>query len=316
MAKVAFALGFENLGGGRYKTDAPITYGPTASAQSARLPVGPNEQLPTLTVIPTSTERPKPTNAVIPYARTCSEMIPVGEIVLAEGRPWENEVRMGSGSKNRSSNLVEVKTLQQVNELIKSEAAIPLRVVCYPSRNLDGTVNRGDWHNCKRAPSSVSRWIPDGVVISSEEGDVGSSARMCNVAVGGGPTPLLNLPERPTYTKKGDRVGMRVFVALLYDAAPPKQKYKFVALSKAVMMVPGFDYSKIMLIWPIGRLADLNLNTRERPGGSIVVGIDTVRFTRATITKNRYVVVPGTFVRERVQVQHQGLSLKQQLERL
>ena len=296
MAKVALGSGFENLGGGGYRQDVSIATGPTELAQSARLPVGPSGKLPPLTVIPTSTQRPKPSNAAIPYTRTCAEMIPVGEIVLAEGRP--EQVTLGNGSKNRSTNLVEVKTIREVNQMIKQESGPITQTDYYPSRLLDGSVDTTAPGFYWTPPPSVAKWVPDGVVISSEEGDVGSSARTGTVAVGGGPTPLLNLPETQTFKKKYDRVGMKVFVAVEYHVGRSEQKYEFKVITKG-MIAAGHDVSNIGVIWPIGRLADLNLNTRGRPGGAIAVSIgpgirDTPQYTR-----NVYEVMSGTGTRIR-----------------
>lgn len=190
---------------GPQKTDVGFPLRSLPTAESVRVPVGPAASIPPPNTIRTSTARPKPTNAVIPVARMADEQIMAGEVVLV------------AKNKNR---MATVATLQTVNKMLDKPIPAAAMINTTPARLADGRVDPTPVR-VEGVPDEVARWTPDGVCVNAElnadelSGDalgmLGSrgAERLVNVAVAGGPTPLLKSVKEKT--------GAMVYVLLLRE---------------------------------------------------------------------------------------------------
>lgn len=190
---------------GPQKTDVAFPLRSLPTAESVRVPVGPAASIPPPNTIRTSTARPKPTNAVIPVARMADEQIMAGEVVLV------------AKNKNR---MATVATLRTVNQMLDRPIAGAPAINTTPARFADGRVDPTPVR-VEGVPDEVARWTPDGICVNAElnadelSGDAlgmfGSrgAERLVNVAVAGGPTPLLKSVKEKT--------GAMVYVLLLCE---------------------------------------------------------------------------------------------------
>jgi len=309
MSAVAFAVsnGFGNLEGSNYKHPVTRPYGDGIEASHPAFKkrnLGPASAVQTPEgPIATSTARPKSSNVAIPFARQANEPIDAGEIVFVsrESSSHGNPHGIAQGAH------CNVATMHQVNSYLLGEEE-------------DGAVTpemRTDWNSF---PSRVRKWTPDGISISDEvythspndRGYNSNYPNLVNVAVGGGPTPILRhdegdahlhqyskLVNKPNYRpvragegtyqrnqrqifQKGDAVGSRLWLGLraIRNTSNKKWVYQYETFAD-IRTVPGLSNgvmtgvtkAPLVAVWCLGRLVDTNLNMRFRPSGSIVVNI-------------------------------------------
>jgi hypothetical protein len=265
MARVVLAAAFENLRGG-YKTDVspPVGRQP-ASFRSPRQPIEPPTGLLNGPPgkVPTSTARPKPSNAAIPYARTAPKQIDAGEIVLVHTRSSQNQTRSSCAVGSGTNSLCRVATIEDVN---KSLAALPPHAAAAPDD----------------LPGDVACWLPDGVAIGFDEED-DKGLNLCNVCVANGPTPILNdlSPERNLDRRIFDKTcgpPVRLFVGLRATrVVGDTWRFRFVRFSSGQVergkLPDATANSFLVKAWQIGILVDPSSDIRFVKSGSIVVSI-------------------------------------------
>lgn len=253
----------ERLQGGR---------GPRSLPTSHRLEVGPAGAVPTVSVAPTTSARPKPSNAAIPYARTSPTQLDAGTIVMVN--TYVDGLKLGLEKPPRSivgpgtASLATVKSMAQLNALLE------------PLTKED---SGADWEHF------LQSWRPDGIVINydSSTGSAHETWPIVNVAVAG-PTPMLNEggPERaPPVAGEdvhkhmcwlpGEGSPSRLYVALATYEVSDKTKAKYIAFSTSTLLPSGnwFNGYKFVAAWKIGRILDSKLNMKFRNTGQVLVDI-------------------------------------------
>lgn len=266
--------------------------GPRALPASARLEVGPTGAIPTVSVVPTSSARPKTNNAAIPYARTTPSQLDAGSIAFVE--TYANDFQFNAGNHPQrkkpprsivgrgTSSFATVKSIAQLNEHLEHLTAED---------------------NASEIEEFVQSWKPDGIVINydSTENSAHKQWPIVNVAVCG-PTPMLNEgghetapPVSGENVRKhvcwlpGESSPSRLYVALVgyrisFDdptsilVVPPKivkTKAKYIAFSTSMLLPRGerFDGLTFVAVWRIGRILDSRLNMKFRNSGQVLVDI-------------------------------------------
>ena len=271
MARVLIAQAFENLNGGYKSEVGPPTSSLPASFRNPRQPLAP----PAAVIrkpsgpIPTSTARPKPSNAAIPYARTSPTQIDAGEIVLVNTRSAQNQSRSTAVVGQGVNSLCRVDTVEEVNKLF---ASLPAHEAVFPD-NL---------------PGGVSSWVPDGVCIGWDKED-DNGLNICNVCIGAGPTPILNdlNPDRNVDRRIFSKTcgpPVRLFLGLRATSKGPgaaagTQRWKF-SLERfssghiANRKLPApIGSSFLVMAWQLGILTDPSSDMRFVKSGSMFVSI-------------------------------------------
>ena len=230
-----------------------------------RLPVGPDAALPIgFRPIPTSSQRPKGTNATIVYARTAvgdshdlgrSEGAPPialaiseGDVVLTQRLTPATRAPIGENVKVLSVNLMN-HDLERVGAMTQEE---------YEKFFFDG---------------EHFKWFPDGVVNNLDGADPMNEFKdfaLANVALQGfcrfSTLPFGNMAVGhnfpSTIAQKGVRNNDRVYLVLSRsgpDAAdPPKRTYTFGHVLASHITTAKFKTANVIRAWTLGRVVDGN----------------------------------------------------------
>lgn len=242
-----------------------------------RLPVGPDAPLPIgFRPIPTSSQRPKPTNATIVYARTavtdCNDLgrsqgaMPVasvvaeGDVVLTHRIKPATSVPLGQN--------VKVLSVRLMNEELRRIG--PITEAQYEETFLD-------------EEKTHFKWCPDGVVNNLDGADLTNEFKdfaIANVAIQGF-VRYSTLPfdeatrwghQFPsTFTQKGVRNGDRIYLALMALEpldTPNRHVYQFVPVLASHITTGRFRAYKprdteagesyVKKAWTLGRVVDGN----------------------------------------------------------
>ena len=230
-----------------------------------RLPVGPDAPLPIgLRPIPTSSQRPKPTNATIVYARTA--VTDCHDLGRSAGAPpialnmMEGDVvfthRMAPATRAPLGQNVKVISLKLLNEDLRRMG--PLSDLQYFETFYEG---------------NHFKWCPDGVVNNLDGADPTNEFKdfaVANVAIQGfvrfSTLPFgdeavgHNFPNSFT-TQKGVRNGDRVYVVLLRSERDAKDKctYRFhLVLASHITNKKFLPDGNVERAWLLGRVVDGN----------------------------------------------------------
>ena len=230
-----------------------------------RQPVGPDAPLPIgRRPIPTSSQRPKPTNATIVYARTAvtdshdlgrSAGAPPVALSMAEGDVVFTH-RMAPATRAPLGQNVKVISLKLLNEDLKRMG--PLAPTEYQEAFLD--------------KDGQFKWCPDGVVNNLDGADPTNEFKdfaVANVALQGfvrfstlpfGDAAVgHNFPS--TFTQKGVRNGDRVYLALNQSDADGdgKRTYQFgLVLASQITIGKFVPDANVLRAWTLGRVVDGN----------------------------------------------------------
>jgi len=230
-----------------------------------RQPVGPDAPLPIgLRPIPTSSQRPKPTNATIVYARTAiadshdlgrSQGAPPVALSMAEGDLVLTH-RMAPATRAPLGQNVKVISLKLLNEDLKRMG--PLAPTEYQETFFD--------------KDGQFKWCPDGVVNNLDGADPMNEFKdfaVANVALQGfvrfstlpfGDAAVgHNFPS--TFTQKGVRNGDRVYLALNQSGADGdgKRTYQFgLVLASQITIGKFVPDANVLRAWTLGRVVDGN----------------------------------------------------------
>lgn len=232
-----------------------------------RQPVGPDAPLPIgLRPIPTSSQRPKPTNATIVYARTA--VTDCNDLGRSAGAPpvalnmMEGDVvfthRMEPATRAPLGQNVKVISLKLLNEDLKRMGPIDLDEAKQTFLDKDGHF----------------KWCPDGVVNNLDGADPTNEFKdfaIANVALQGfvrfSTLPFgeeavgHNFPHLFT-SQKGVRNGDRVYLAFVMSEpdANNKQVYQFRLLLASHITTGKFlpTNETVGLAWCLGRVVDGN----------------------------------------------------------
>jgi hypothetical protein len=258
-------------GGGRGSRSLP---------SSARLEVGPAGAIPTVSVVPTTSARPKPSNAAIPYARTSPTQLDAGTIAMLHAPRWSRAVPGAERGPVRSivghgtSSFCTVKSIAQLNAHLA---------------NLTEQDNKAEYDE------ATTVWSPDGVVINYDGEEQSASAKMAetatttwqiaNVAISG-PTPMLNEAGTDDMQRvrnedvvkhkcwlSGEGSPARLYVALGRKTEAGKTRAKYIAFSTNVLKGSTLDGYELLVAWRIGRIMDSNLNLKFRDSALVFVDI-------------------------------------------
>ena len=250
-----------------------------------RLPVGPDAPLPIgFRPIPTSSQRPKPTNATIVYARTavadCNDLgrsqgakpavsaISEGDVVLTHRMEPATRVPLGQN--------VKVLSVKLMNEDLARMG--PMTEEQYEEFFLD-------------KEKTHFKWCPDGVVNNLDGADPTNEFKdfaLANVAIQGF-VRFSTLPfdeatrwghQFPsTFTQKGVRNGDRVYLALmaLETSDPTRRVYQFVPVLASHITTGRFrtynPRSYVKKAWTLGRVVDGN---QSKNMVTLCVGVEPV----------------------------------------
>jgi len=230
-----------------------------------RLPVGPDAPLPIgLRPIPTSSQRPKPTNATIVYARTavtdCNDLgrsagAPPTALSMGEGDVVFTH-RMAPATRAPLGQNVKVISLKLLNEDLRRMG--PLSYLEYAETFYEG---------------NHFKWCPDGVVNNLDGADPTNEFKdfaIANVAIQGfvrfSTLPFgdeavgHNFPNSFT-TQKGVRNGDRVYLILKQSNADAdgKHTYRFhLVLASHITNQKFLPDGSVMHAWSLGRVVDGN----------------------------------------------------------
>ena len=174
---------FENLGGGRYKTNSTLAGQGVDSVAfvSGRKPLSlPTDALPGVSApVPTTSQRPnRGSNVPIVYPRTASAYVQSGEIVFVDRysdggapRPLTNPaMRGGAGVSN-----ARVATIEQVNALLAAQPPV------------------GAAEDILAQNHEARRWELDGVCLSIDSDDANQMVPGRGPTSDHSPYPLLNV---------------------------------------------------------------------------------------------------------------------------
>lgn len=287
-----------------YKQSFSDPLGRASAPTSVRQPLQPSGTAAPPPTISTSSARPKPSNACIPYSRTAEAQIDAGEIVLvktvlsflrvdptktppgllsaiANGK----QMRVGSGTSSYSS----VRTIEQVNKRLFDLRGEPDEVL-----------------------QEASSWTVDGVCIGSETDDPdGYHFRdypLVNVAVYG-PTPLVNDDERRAFSRSehnAARIFVGLFKAKTVVPSPnplklvPQTFVKYKRFSTRDLHFheehkanfcgdPELEADPLIFAWRIGRIMDRSLGMKFKDSALLHVDISPPFFP-TTELPNKHIV--------------------------
>lgn len=236
-------------------------------APSPRLPVGPDAPLPIgLRPIPTSSQRPKPTNATIVYARTAiadcnglgqSQGAPPVALSMAEGDVVLTH-RMAPATRAPLGQNVKVISLRLLNQDLQ-------RMGPMAQKEYEATFFDEGGH---------FKWCPDGVVNNLDGADPANEFRdfaIANVALQG----FVRFSTLPfgeaaaghafpsAFTQKGVRNGDHVYLAFARFDSPRgkagEHDYRFGLVLASQITNNNFKPGKNLLkAWSLGRVVDGN----------------------------------------------------------
>lgn len=226
----------------------------SSTTPNPRLPVGPDSKVPTgFNPIPTSSQRPKGTNATIVYARTATTdlisnspltgCVSEGDVVLTE-RMQTNS----SGSVTLyapTGKNVKVVSVKQANDYLASKSAMT-------DSEANGYLNDSN---------GEFRWFPDGVVNNVDGADPYNEYKdfaIANVAVQG----FCRFSTLGLSNKKGLRNGDHVYLALVAtrptSTNPDLKNYQFKFIPASEIMTNEDATKGVEKAWSIGRVVDGN----------------------------------------------------------
>ena len=226
-----------------------------------RQPVGPDAPLPIgLRPIPTSSQRPKPTNATIVYSRTAvadtrklgriGKFFKEGDVVFTQ--------RIAPPLKDPLGQNVKVTSVQLLNKDLEEAGAMDAEEYKAFFESRDGAF----------------KWAPDGVVNNLDGADPENEFKdfaIANVAIQGfvrfstlpfGPEARGHNFPKTFISHKGVRNGDRVYLALVSapvdgDEAKRQYRFEFFLASHVTLNKLGADF-QAEKVWRMGRVVDGN----------------------------------------------------------
>ena len=237
-----------------------------ATELQPRLPVGPDAALPIgFRPIPTSSQRPKGTNATIVYARTA-----VGDshdLGRSEGAP-PIALAVSEG---------DVVLTQRLTPATRAPLGLNVKVLSVNLMNHDlermGAITDADFQKFFFDADGYFKWFPDGVVNNLDGADPMNEFKdfaLANVALQGfcrfSTLPFGNMAAGhnfpSTITQKGVRNNDRVYLVLSQsdpDAADPlKRTYTFGHVLASQITTGKFKTGNVIRAWTLGRVVDGN----------------------------------------------------------
>ena len=222
-----------------------------------RLSVAPGGSIPGgFRPIPTSSQRPKPTNATIVYSRTAvadtrklgriGKFFKEGDVVFTQ--------RIAPPLKDPLGQNVKVTSVQLLNQDLKEE----------------GAMDADEYKKFFEARDGTFKWSPDGVVNNLDGADPENEFKdfaIANVAIQGfvrfstlpfgDETRGHNFPH--LFTQKNARNGDRVFLALVSRPADGgKKEYAFQFFLASHVTLGKTNPNAVEKVWRIGRVVDGN----------------------------------------------------------
>jgi len=225
-----------------------------------RQPVAPGGAIPGgFRPIPTSSQRPKPTNATIVYSRTAvadtrklgriGKFFKEGDVVFTQ--------RIAPPLRDPLGQNVKVTSVQLLNQDLKDA----------------GAMDEAEYKKFFESRDGEFKWSPDGVVNNLDGADPENEFKdfaLANVAIQGfvrfstlpfgDETRGHNFPH--LFTQKGARNGDRVFLALVSrpaaGAAEGKKEYAFQFFLASHVTLGKTNPNQIEKVWRIGRVVDGN----------------------------------------------------------
>tara|TARA_Y100000768_G_scaffold262827_2_gene200434 strand:- start:22 stop:876 length:855 start_codon:yes stop_codon:yes gene_type:complete len=208
--------------------------------------------------IPTSSQRPKPTNATIVYSRTAvadtrklgriGKFFKEGDLVFTQ--------RIAPPLKDPMGQNVKVTSMQLLNQDLKDA----------------GPMDAEEYKKFFESKDGAFKWSPDGVVNNLDGADPENEFKdfaIANVAIQGfvrfstlpfgDETRGHNFPH--LFTQKGARNGDRVYLALTDSSAIEtlrKKTYRFEFFLASHVTTGKIDLSSVIKCWRIGRVVDGN----------------------------------------------------------
>jgi|SaaInlV_125m_DNA_1040241.scaffolds.fasta_scaffold04798_5 hypothetical protein len=219
--------------------------GVSVTGLQPRQPVAPGGAIPGgFRPIPTSSQRPKPTNATIVYARTAMPHTKhLGRVALSMG---EGDLvfteRFAPALKDPMGQNVKAYSLQRINQEIEEA----------------GPMDAAEFDKFFLARDKAFKYSPDGVVNNLDGEDPLNEYKdfaIANVAIQGFVRfSTLALPQ------KSARNGDKVFLALTEKASATegKKTYKFEFFLASHVTTAKFDLDSIVKCWRLGRVVDGN----------------------------------------------------------
>ncbi len=210
-----------------------------------RQPVTPGGKIPGgFRPIPTSSQRPKPTNATIVYARTAMPHTKhLGRVALSMG---EGDLvfteRFAPALKDPMGQNVKAYSLQRINQEIEEA----------------GPMGADEYAKFFLTRDKVFKYSPDGIVNNLDGEDPLNEYKdyaIANVAIQGFVRfSTLALPQ------KSARNGDKLFLALTARAEAPvlKKTYKFEFFLASHITNDKYDLSPVEKCWRLGRVVDGN----------------------------------------------------------
>lgn len=239
-----------------------------------RQPVAPNGAIPGgFQPIPTSSQRPKPTNATIVYSRTAvADTRKLGRIgkFFAEGDLVFTQ-RIAPPIRDPMGQNVKVTSVQLLNRDLKDA----------------GPMSQEEYKNFFESRDGAFKWSPDGVVNNLDGADPENQYKdyaIANVAIQGfvrfstlpfgDETRGNNFPH--LFTQKGARNGDRVYLALVSQPAEGvagKKEYAFQFFLASHITLGKTNFNRMEKVWRIGRVVDGN---QSKNMITLCVGVESV----------------------------------------
>ncbi len=219
--------------------------GVSVTGLQPRQPVAPGGKIPGgFRPIPTSSQRPKPTNATIVYARTAMPHTKhLGRVALSMG---EGDLvfteRFAPALKDPMGQNVKAYSLQRINQEIEEA----------------GPMGADEYAKFFLTRDKVFKYSPDGIVNNLDGEDPLNEYKdyaIANVAIQGFVRfSTLALPQ------KSARNGDKLFLALTARAEAPvlKKTYKFEFFLASHITNDKYDLSPVEKCWRLGRVVDGN----------------------------------------------------------
>mgnify|MGYP006907105782 CR=1 FL=1 len=219
--------------------------GVSVTGLQPRQPVAPGGEIPGgFRPIPTSSQRPKPTNATIVYARTAMPHTKhLGRVALSMG---EGDLvfteRFAPALKDPMGQNVKAYSLQRLNQEIEEA----------------GDMNADEYAKFFLARDKTFKYSPDGIVNNLDGEDPLNEFKdyaIANVAIQGFVRfSTLALPQ------KSARNGDKLFLALTERASATdgKKAYKFEFFLASHVTTEKFDLAVVAKCWRLGRVVDGN----------------------------------------------------------
>ena len=242
-----------------------------------RQPVAPGGSIPGgFRPIPTSSQRPKPTNATIVYSRTAvadtrklgriGKFFKEGDVVFTQ--------RLAPPLKDPMGQNVKVTSVQLLNQDLKDA----------------GAMDAEEYKKFFESRDGAFKWAPDGVVNNLDGADPENQYKdfaIANVAIQGfvrfstlpfgDETRGHNFPH--LFTQKGARNGDRVFLALVSSAGGwggwrGKREYAFQFFLASHVTLGKTNPNAIEKVWRIGRVVDGN---QSKNMITVCVDVESIR---------------------------------------